>query len=177
MAIENSITPTLEPHKNDPKKTPALHYFPSTDIKSLNNITNNFVFYIAHYKSSQNALIALDRNGENSDLLKEIYDVKTAKEYIKKLGSVDDYLKRSKAIHMSNTEGIGVHLETHPELDILWGRDGTNAGLAEKEELKKILNYALNKNISISIETAYDLKNIPKNKFSEADSFIEYVLK
>jgi hypothetical protein len=79
------------------------------------------------------------------------------------------------AIHLSNFEGIGVHLATR-ELRAKWGKDGTNEGTLSPAEMKSYLDWARKQQIPVVLEVDFDIGNIGENKFIEADDFLRHIL-
>ena len=158
---------------------PRMHFVPFNKLNTLLSISSEgLVLDIAHWAGGRFAPLQFKKNNSESEQeqLFAIEGITSWEEYLENNPDYEQYLAHTKVLHMSNATGIGVSLKEYPELEKKWGSTGTIQGLLKKKDLKSILEYASKKNIPIAIEVDYDIKNIPKNNFSEADDFLKYIL-
>jgi hypothetical protein len=174
MLLENQITAQFAPGNGN--ATPQLHYLPFNDLASIERIAGTAITCdVAHWAATRHAQAQFEHNGIEPATLFAISGVANWDEYHAANGTLYDLLARSQAIHLSNTAGIGVHLERTPELAKQWGDWGTNSGLLSAQELRESLVYGALNDVPVMIEVDYDIKRIAENKFTEADAFLTHL--
>ncbi len=176
FVLENSLPVVLELDRADANQAPRLHYLPFSDLKSLLDISDKSITLdIAHLIGGQYAPTQFDANGVDKKTLFETENVHNSEEYLAHHPQYTQYLAHAKILHLSNTQGIGVRLEKYPELEKKWGGWGTEGGLLDAKDLRKMFAYAHLNGLPVMIEVDYDIKKIPEKKFSEADDFIKFI--
>ena len=135
----------------------------------------NVTFDSAHLAASRSIPELVKRNGSKDveRILFELYNLTSWDDYLAKVPTLERSMQSARAIHIGNSSGIGLHLS--PDLTLLWG-DGGMEGFMTKSELGRIVRGAHTTGKPLIIEADYDVKNIPKNQFKEADELLKYVL-
>jgi len=156
---------------------PVLQYLPFSGILDTKRIGNGSVTLdVAHWAGARGTQKQFQDNNVDPSLLFSVTGVNSWEEYLMAMGSFEEYLTSSRALHLSNTNGIGVKLNKYPELAKRWGDWGTDDGLLSKDELQRCVANAREHSLPVMIEVDYDIKRIAENKYAEADSFLRYVL-
>lgn len=176
LLLENEPLSNVEDslaHKNE---GPQLIFKPFGNPEIITKISGRYTTFDAnHFAATLNVPERFKLNNIDSTSFFNIFGISSWRDYTQKFCNVNSYLNEStKAIHLSNTQGIGVRLEGEDKTK--WGADGTSEGTLTKGQLRSFFNFGAKHNIPIALEVDYDIKNIPKNKFSEADSFLNYIL-
>ncbi|GEM_PF-2839283 len=160
-------------------KAHDVGYQAFNDFPSLNDISGgNLVFDVNHYS----AMVNLPRQFEaNHDILSPealfaTMGISSWGGYFDRVGSVEDYVSRSHALHISQVNGIAVRIKKG-ELDVE-GRDAYSRWCPEKNLISNsvylaYLVRARERSWPVSVEEDYGLK--PLN-FEEADRFLEPIL-
>jgi hypothetical protein len=175
LLLENVPAVVMYPDYHDGE--PRLQYLPFHSLaETLEVSKNNITFDTAHWAAAKATQRQFTENGVDPALLFLTAGVHDWQEYSAALGTFEAYLSQAKAIHLSNTNGIGVKLNKHPELAKRWGDWGTDDGLLSKEQLRTCITHAQQQHIPVMLEVDYDIKRIPENCYKEADAFLRYAL-
>jgi len=172
LTLENEPLANFEP-AGPFKGRPALMYKPLSTQEALRYMSSGVqTFDINHFGATKNVPARMRMNKVDPAELFRVLGVSSWAEYQKKFTDQSAYFpKTTTAVHVSNTEGIGVHL-TKPEDIRKWGADGTNEGTISREDLRATMDLARQRGLPVVIEVDYELKG--KN-FKEADRFLEHV--
>ncbi len=175
MLLENAPPAVYMPDRRD--GVPRMHYLPFTQFGAWSILGDGgYTCDIAHWAAAKHLPMQFKQNGIDPTTLFRSLLVQDWDQYDAVIGDLQSFTRRAKAIHMSNTNGIGVHLENLPEIAQQWGDWGVNDGLLSRETLRTCLLDAQAKGVPVMIEVDYDVKNIPRNKYAEADSFLTHIL-
>lgn len=178
FVLENEIAVAMCPSPYS-GNVPKLHFMPFTTRSAMNFITvsdaGSQTFDTAHYGASRSLPGRLENGSPFQQTVFELFECSSWEKYRERLGNFEDYLGAA-AFHISNTEGPGVYLEKFPDLEKVWGRDGTEDGTITKEEFRRVFANAQRKGKLCAVEVNYNVSNIPQNSYSEADSFLRAVL-
>ncbi|HLD09582.1 MAG TPA: hypothetical protein VJB68_06000 [Methylophilaceae bacterium] len=87
-------------------------------------------------------------------------------------GTFNAWVSASREYQLSNSAGIGAHLETHPEELARWGTMGTIEGGLTKEEMLHLLRVASEREVPTSLEVELDEKNLT---YKETDELLEWL--
>jgi len=178
VAVENAINAVFAPHPAL-GGTPQMYYHPFNGLKPLVDVSNgNLVFDSAHWIASRSAVVSFERNGatREREILFQTEGVNSWEQYLENNPNFDRYLPFARVLHMSNATGLGVFLEKYPQDKARWGDGGEVEGLIPRKDLRTMASHAIEQGKPVIIEVDYDIKEIPKNEFSEADKFLRYVL-
>ncbi len=180
MVLENAYPAVIEADHAYEASKPKFLYLPFNQFNELMEISRGkLTLDVSHWGAGQNLpsrFQAPDSEKETREVL-SLEEVQSWNEYSQKHPSFESYLPHTKAVHISNTTGIGCRLEKYPELEKRWGNTGGVEGGVSRGELKEIMIYARDRNIPVMVEVDYDIKNIPTNQFKEADKLLNYVLR
>ena len=172
FVVENSITACVSPTPAS-KGKPVMHYFPFNNFADLQTITNgNMTFDVGHWAASKSAATQLRDRPERHRVF-EMEGIESWEQYLESHGAYNTYLYAAKVIHLSNVTGLGVHLQ--PDLESLWGKDGTVEGLIPRADLVRTVTAARERNVPVIMEMDYDIMRIPQNKYLEADKMLQYI--
>jgi hypothetical protein len=180
LLLENEPLASYEAGAIAGFRSPRLIYKPFGTHQILDSISENRTFDTAHFASTKNVPHIFERNNIDPTSFFNVLSMSKDKQdpwsqYDASFCTAADYSgKEPAAIHLSNFEGIGVHL-TDPELQGKWGKAGTNEGTLTPAEMKFYLDFAKNRQIPIVLEVDFDIGKIGENKFIEADNFLRYV--
>jgi len=175
--LENSIPAFYARQFND--VAPKVHFLPFVDFPSIMQISgDNLTFDSAHWGSTRLAPEILERNQliNEREIVFKMHGISSWEEYLALHPDFPEYLEHTRALHLSNVDGIGVGLDYSSELARKWGKSGNNEGYIPISDFRKMINYTRERDVPVIIEVEYDVKNIPVNQFKEADDFLKHVL-
>ena len=177
VVLENEPIVSVEPSRIlSESGAPRIGFKPFADPEDLNTISSIHTFDSSHYAVARSVPSRFEINNLSPESLFKVFNINSWEEYRNRICVAEDYQNGLRAIHLSNTEGVGIHLTDEEEIS-KWGRDGTVEGELSQEELKSAVNLAASRGIPAVLEVDYNLKKIPDNKFIEADAFLDYVFK
>ncbi len=179
LGIENAYLAVVEDSSFWKDQTSTgrvqLHYQVFNDLSSLVEISRgNVVFDAAHLAAMTNVPARFEANKGlvKPDGLFATMGISSWDEYSHKVGSASDYLERSIAAHISQTDGIGVRLKPGTEDGRLWGC-GEGPDLTSVSTYHSILKAAQERGMPVGIEQ--DFKFSPLT-YTEADPFLRLIL-
>jgi hypothetical protein len=180
LLLENEPLVSYEAGAIEGFRSPRLIYKPFGTPQILQSISQNRTFDTAHFASTKNVQHVFEKNNVDPASLFNMLALANGKQdgwssYNASFCSANDYSgKAPEAIHLSNFEGIGVHLASQ-ELRAKWGKDGTNEGTLTPAEMRFYLDFAQRQQIPVVLEVDFDIAKIGENKFIEADNFLRHV--
>lgn len=185
MVLENALSAAfsgdLSQHVGDPQKTPRLFYLPFCNLPDhlwIAGGKKKTTFDCAHWAAARHLPQQFMDNQVNPASLFAMEGISDWDKYYEINPDYSAYLKAASVLHFSNCNGIGfTALEKYPDLARKWSpsRGNANEGLIARADLRAMIEYAHQNDMPVIIEVNYDIKNIPENKFVEADNFLRYV--
>ena len=180
LLLENEPIASYEAGAIEGYRSPRLIYKPFGTHQILDSISANRTFDTAHFASTKNVPGVFQKNDVDPASLFNMLAMDNDQQdmwsrYNASFCTANDYFgKAPGAIHLSNFEGIGVHLAGR-ELREKWGKDGTNEGTLTPAEMKSYLGFAIKRQIPVVLEVDFDIGKIGEKKFIEADNFLRHV--
>jgi len=182
LALENAFPAVVEnfDYWHDKSESPSakhiLHYQVFNDLKSLEDISGRkLVFDVAHFAAALSTLRLFEQNKDivSYDALFATMGISSWSEYFNKIGELGDYLKQARAVHISQTDGIGIKVPSGTEEARRWGGAGELMPLVSPEVYHRVLKIAQQQGLPVSIEPEYSFKPLT---YQEADNLLEPIL-
>lgn len=176
LAIESSHLACFENVRfwQKQESAPEMGYQVFNDFEGLVGLSDGDIVLDAnHLAVNRNVPGRFKSNNYDPRNLFATMDASSWAEYDARVGSINDYLSSTRALHISPTDGIGVRLKPGTEEGKRWG-DGTGPDTTNSEAYNLLLRTARERELPVAIEGDYNLNPLT---YSEADEFLEPVLR
>jgi len=145
------------------------------DLRSLLDLSNgNLVLDLAHLVSISDLPNQFARSQNHfPDEMFKVMGIDSWDSFLLAVGKKEDYFPSTRALHISQADGVGVRVSKDSTDAMVWGGAKRLPPLISNAEHAEVLRKAMERDLPVNIEEDYSFN--PLN-FLEADAFLEPIL-